>query len=1521
MRRSLRDRLFAPLQAASRRRNRDAKTALPNHWRQPALEELESRRVLSAQDLHPDGTPFQVADSQYNTFVAADGNGNSIVTWQAQPSGSSGMAIYAQQYNNQGHALGSTILVAGPLGSGGVQSAGVVADASGDFMVIWNATAASGNSSLQGQRYNAQGVGQGSTVPLPGNANDDQFSLDASGNLLVVYESNSALFGQRYNTLNNPVGQTFQIDPTVPAGPFELAADTDGSFMVSWFAQASSAGATDLYARGFNKNSVAQSSEFLVVSSSDTASAAFPEGLSMAGYGSGNFIIQWQNQALSSGAVATSLFAQRFNLQGTALDRQIAIAPPTTLGVNSTSIAAQDDGSFLIAGVPAGPSGNENGIYAEHFGADDSPEGVAFPLLSPNVFAVDSNHYPLVFAGAQGNYLTSWVQTATPTLASQQTYISYFVASATNQAPQTVGTISDQSVAARDVVQTNLSGYFTDPESDPLVYSLTVPGGGLLPSWLSLTDAGVLSAVPPLTAAGLSYPLQITATDMNGASVSEIFALDVTSEAHGQTGNQFPVNTNSKQAVVASNADGDEVVISTSANNNLVGQLYNSQGQASGSQFTVASANFDNVPGLPSVAMNAAGDFVVTWVESANGEAPLTSDVPSAFEPQVVYMRTFNAQAAPGGPATPLALPNNEVPQGIPQVVADGTGEFDVAWLSTSTTFQTTLWLQRFDAGGTAQTSPINALGSTFSTPNPAVQETYLGISADAVGNLTLMWGVGGTGGPSPSTGTINAELLDANNNAIGSAFVVTSSAASVNPAIAEDPAGDFEIAWWQYAAGLYSLEVQPYSPQGSAIGGPQTIGTPSAILNQASASQLTGGPLGNITADPAGHFLVTWYGFSPTQAAGTVTNEIYGQILDSQGNPIGGPFQVNTTGAAKAEPKAAMDAAGNFIVIWTDGATGTGIDAQRYAPGISIGVPALQVAVENSPAEFVDTNHNQITYSDSYGNNGVEQISLVAPDGTLSLGSITGITFTAGANGTSSMTVQGTVTNLSSALSGLTFTPTTGFTGSASLMINADNLGDSGSSGHLTASTTVRIEVLSQSPFQVLGNTITVDSTGLGDNFFLRYASATQLALTLDGYSEAFDPTTVSQVEFDGQSNSAATVSGDGSVASAVFQPNSLTFTLASGLEVDVTNTPTITADGHAGDTAVFYGDATANTFIGTADSSTMISGGSTNTARDFGSVYGVARNALDTAYLSSAGGTFIGTPSYSELLGTTGGQPFFVEAEGYTSVLATNDPGTSATAYFYDSDGSQPIVSTFVATPSSAYMNGAGFNNSTTGYATVVAFAGGANSIAYLNDTQGSNTFVTTLSYAYFVGPNSEFNEQVIGFPQVIGIAGLGANDTAYLYGLAGGGNDYYGYSGSSYLFGGGMNDWAVNFRNVLSVVTGGTNQAFFTGGPETNTFFGYSNFSAMVGGNFDNGAMGFTSVYAVGSGTGNVADLYDSTGDDALFAGGSALSLIYPASSIGLSDFDEVTANSTQGGHDTASVSAIDFALTLNGPWVHV
>ena len=64
----------------------------------------------------------------------------------------------------------------------------------------------------------------------------------------------------------------------------------------------------------------------------------------------------------------------------------------------------------------------------------------------------------------------------------------------------------------------------------------------------------------------------------------------------------------------------------------------------------------------------------------------------------------------------------------------------------------------------------------------------------------------------------------------------------------------------------------------------------------------------------------------------------------------------------------------------------------------------------DNATLVFSSGNGNQISVADNDSNGNPEQVSLSVVSGTLSLNGTTGLTFTAGANGSTSMTVQGTL-------------------------------------------------------------------------------------------------------------------------------------------------------------------------------------------------------------------------------------------------------------------------------------------------------------------------------------------------------------------------------------------------------------------------------------------------------------------------------------------------------------------------------
>ncbi|AFM28093.1 polysaccharide deacetylase family protein [Desulfomonile tiedjei] len=121
--------------------------------------------------------------------------------------------------------------------------------------------------------------------------------------------------------------------------------------------------------------------------------------------------------------------------------------------------------------------------------------------------------------------------------------------------------------------------------------------------------------------------------------------------------------------------------------------------------------------------------------------------------------------------------------------------------------------------------------------------------------------------------------------------------------------------------------------------------------------------------------------------------------------------------------------------------------------------VPGTQTVSAGQTLVFNNVNGNRIRVSDvDAGANQIE-VTLTAANGTLTLYSLTGLTFSAG-DGTNdeSMTFRGTVSSINAAINRLRFIPT--IAGSASLSITTNDLGASGSGGPLTDTDSIQINV-----------------------------------------------------------------------------------------------------------------------------------------------------------------------------------------------------------------------------------------------------------------------------------------------------------------------------------------------------------------------------------------------------------------------------------------------------------------------------
>src|SRR6185503_13488298 len=170
--------------------------------------------------------------------------------------------------------------------------------------------------------------------------------------------------------------------------------------------------------------------------------------------------------------------------------------------------------------------------------------------------------------------------------------------------------------------------------------------------------------------------------------------------------------------------------------------------------------------------------------------------------------------------------------------------------------------------------------------------------------------------------------------------------------------------------------------------------------------------------------------------------------------------------------PTANFNGAANLQIVTSDlgntGSGGTLTDTDNVA--ITVGavndapvntVPGAQSTSEDTALVFSSGNSNQISISDLDAGASTVQVTLTGTNGVITLNGTTGLSFTAG-DGTSdaAMTFTGTISDINTALNGLSFASTANFNGAANLQIVTSDLGNTGSGGTLTDTDNVAITV-----------------------------------------------------------------------------------------------------------------------------------------------------------------------------------------------------------------------------------------------------------------------------------------------------------------------------------------------------------------------------------------------------------------------------------------------------------------------------
>jgi len=359
--------------------------------------------------------------------------------------------------------------------------------------------------------------------------------------------------------------------------------------------------------------------------------------------------------------------------------------------------------------------------------------------------------------------------------------------------------------------------------------------------------------------------------------------------------NAYIYGDQTSPAVAMGGADGRFVIAWTSKDQDgdgygIYGLRHDSSGNAVGPEFEVNTYTAGNQYD-PSVAMDANGNFVITWTSNDQHD-----------EWKGIYGQRYDSTGNPVGSEFKV----NTYWLGLKDrssVTMDAQGNFIVTWSSHGQDGDGWgVYARRFDSAG-------NAVGPEFKVNATTTgQQEGSSIAMDGDGNFVIAWA---SRNQDDDGWGIYGQRYDSTGNAVGSEFEVktyttgdkhhhrTSISMGFNGKSVIAWAGhDQDDKWW----GIYG---QLYNSFGTRVGQEFKVNT------NTTGTQFKP----SVAMDANGDFVVTWSSINPEDSGWG----IYAHRYDSSGYAVGPEFKVNTsTTGYQSNPAAAISVNGRLVVAWT---------------------------------------------------------------------------------------------------------------------------------------------------------------------------------------------------------------------------------------------------------------------------------------------------------------------------------------------------------------------------------------------------------------------------------------------------------------------------------------------------------------------------------------------------------------------------------------------------------------------------
>jgi hypothetical protein len=898
------------------------------------------------------GTTFQVNTTtigdQSTPVVAMGEDGRFVVVWRGDDGLEEGTAdgttdIFAQRFNSDGTPNGSEFQVNQFEGTDQTMPA-VTMNLAGQFAIAWVSShpsletedgeeATDTEKSIFVQWYDANGISTGPEVVAHVYVKDAQESpqigIDAQGHFVVAWQSINqdgstwGVYGRQFTDQKVPLTtEEFRINEVTEGLQrlVGLGVDAQGNFVVAYentLPGTDDGISTDIYRREFFADGSPDGSENLV----NTWSGG-PQILPVATRAStGNYGIFWEGQGFShiDGVHGRLYDVTLEDDPGTPsrvpIGNQFLVGSTLGFEFGSPAIVVHDDGSFTIAFESFEEDGSGFGIFTERFDAS----GTAIPgsRKQVNTTVLDDQSAPAIASDGTGKVLIVWQSKDDSGLGIFGQWLDSSGGKIGSEFRLNTVGLGDQAnpdVAINEqgkaIVTWQSSGQ--DGDGWGVYYAVLDSIGDQSPTTeLQLNTTTIGDQFAPRVAVSArdgnlsndqftiawQGPGPIEEGEVDTETSMDVYARRLSLSGAPLSG-EFVVNSiASKDQILPDlgmDAAGNTVFVWQSEGQTGSGSdVYTRRMTASGTLLgtdQLVNTTKTRPQRLPSVAVDAAGNHLVTW-QSQHQDGYSWG----------IYRQGFDSTGARVGEEV-IVNHRVEGPQTAPTAATNANGDGIVAWLGNSATHQPSIFGHRFDLPAT------ELEGEILLTSYVGLEESAPAAAMNAARESVVVWTSYAETEDGSSGMGVFAQLLDSKGLPIGNRFLVNENITLGNqsaPAVARAAGGEFVIAWQsEVSDGTYDIFARRYSANGTPVGSIFQV-NPAAISGDQKAPSVA------IGSD--GRFVIAWQTDS-----GDGSTDIMAQRYLSTGDADSSAFVVNKkTALDQFDPTISMNASGQFVIAW----------------------------------------------------------------------------------------------------------------------------------------------------------------------------------------------------------------------------------------------------------------------------------------------------------------------------------------------------------------------------------------------------------------------------------------------------------------------------------------------------------------------------------------------------------------------------------------------------------------------------